>query len=179
MSKAIINNTIDSIDAISSITKRRIKGECKIMAATCEEINIEYTTNKEILAIFNKKGNNYQFNIPMNFPFTNPYLVVNGQNISLFFNLKSNRFKTVLKYITGLNCLCCNSLLCHDNWYPGISFDKIINQIEEYHNIKQLIIKKLLMDKIKEKYLNRDIDLDSWLFNISNRDLCFPGNSIH
>jgi len=179
MSKIIINNTINSIDTIPNAIKRRIRRDCEIIYPKCKEINVEYTTNKEILATFIIKSNNYTFNIPINYPFKNPDLSLNGKNIFSFFDLKSNRFKTVLKYIKGIDCLCCNSFLCHNNWTPIISLDNIINQIEDFHNIKILIIKKILADKIKEKYLNRDIELDSWLFNISNRNMCIPGKPIY
>lgn len=177
-SKSFINE-IDGVDDIRIVLKGRIRRDCELMMPICKEVKVEYTVSKEILVTLVKKGNIYIFNIPINYPFVPPYLVLNGQNIRSFFDLRSNRFKTVLKYINGVDCLCCNSLLCQNNWFPTISFNLIINQIEEFHNIKLLIIKKLLADKIKDKYLNRDIDLDSWLFNITNRNMCIPGNPIN
>ena len=179
MSDISVISEIVSIDDISTTLKRRLRRECETMIPKYDEIKVEYKSNTEILVVVTKKRNIYTFNIPLNYPFSVPDVNLNGKNIYTFFDLRSNRFKKVLKYITGMDCLCCNSFLCRDNWSPSITIDKIINQIEEYHNIKHLIISKLLMDKIKYKYLNRDIDLDSWLFNISNRDVCVPGNSIH
>ena len=46
------------------------------------------------------------------------------------------------------------------------SENKIFLEIEEFKQIKRNIVRKLLLDKVKEKYLVKDIDLDSWLFNV-------------
>ena len=85
---------------------------------------------------------------------------------NLFFNLKTTRFKTILKYVSGLDCLCCNSYVCKNNWSPSVTMEVMINQIKQYKTYKYFIFIKLILDKIKEKYLHRDINLDSWLFNI-------------
>ena len=84
--------------------------------------------------------------------------------------LKTEKYKKLLKYVSGLECLCCNSYLCNNNWNPSITFDKIINQIEGYKTFKYRISIKIILDKVKEKYLNRDIELDSWLFNICDQN---------
>ena len=39
-----------------------------------------------------------------------------------------------------------------------------MQQIENFQRFKHLTIVKIILGKIKEKYFNRDIDLDSWLF---------------
>jgi hypothetical protein len=69
--------------------------------------------------------------------------------------------------------------LCANNWGPAITLYKIVNQIEEYKKIKLNIQQKILADQIKQKYLNRDIDLDSWLFTISVPRLCLPNKQYH
>jgi len=42
-----------------------------------------------------------------------------------------------------------------------------LDEIDDYKLIKRNIVRKLLLDKIKDQYLIMDIDLDSWLFNVS------------
>lgn len=172
----------DQINLLSFIPKhlnRRIKNECLQVRNNYDEITIEYTEEGIILATFKRKNNIYTFNIPSNYPFTPPRLTINGQSLSTLYDLKTNRFRHILKYINGMDCFCCNSYLCKNNWGPAITFDKIISQIETFKTIKYRIFLKLILDKIKEKYLNRDIELDSWLFNIYDPKLCYPERPIH
>lgn len=170
---------ISEIKLIPNPINRRITKECQTMRHNYDEIVVEYTDTGKILVSFKKLHNRYIFNIPSNYPFMPPSVCINGMVQNRFFNLDSIRFTTVLKYVSGLDCLCCHSLLCKNNWSPSVTMERIINQMEEYKKYKHLIIIKLILDKIKEKYLNIDIDLDSWLFNVYNPNLCYPGKSIH
>lgn len=174
-----------NVDEISEITlipnpiNRRIKRECQTMRHNYDEIVVEYTDTGNILVSFKKLHNKYVFNIPSNYPFVPPNVCINGMGQNRFFNLASNRLTTVLKYISGLDCLCCHSLLCKNNWSPAVTMERVINEMEEYKNYKYLIFIKLILDFIKTKYLNRDIDLDSWLFNVYDPMLYYPGKPIH
>lgn len=170
---------INEITFISNPVNRRIKRECQTMRDNYDEIIVEYTINGDILVSFKKINDDYIFNIPSNYPFTAPKVKINGMEQNTFFNLRTNRFKTVLKYVSGLDCLCCHTYLCKNNWSPAISMKHIIKQIEEYKTFKHFIFIKFILDKIKEKYLHRDIDLDSWLFNIYDQRMCYPGKAIH
>jgi hypothetical protein len=133
-----------------------------------DEIMICCTNPNDITVSFKRNHNCYIFRIPSHYPFMNPTLTINGLNQNNFFDLKTNRTRSILKYITGFTCLCCHSYLCKNNWSPAITLQVVINQIEEYKEIKKNIFLKILADKIKEKYLINDIDLDSWLFNVSS-----------
>lgn len=170
---------IDQIVHIPKLVGRRIKRECQLVKDKYDDLFVEYNSNSEILVGFKRSRNQYIFIIEPNYPFTAPRVTINGLSQHEFFRLPSNRFITILQYITGLDCLCCNSMLCKNNWAPALTLDKVINQLEEYKTIKHNIQLKILADKIKEKYLNRDIDLDSWLFNVSVPRLCLPGKKYH
>lgn len=170
---------IELITLIPKLLNRRIKNECLQFRNNYDEITIEYTEEGIILATFKRKNNIYTLNISPNYPFTAPKVSINGKSLLSLYDLKTERFKKVLKYINGMECFCCNSYLCKNNWGPAVTFDKIICQIEKYKTIKYWIFLKLILDKIKDKYLNRDIELDSWLFNVYDPRLCYPGKSIH
>lgn len=168
-------SNVDEISMISSITNplnTRLKRECQSIRANYDNISVEIC-NSDILVSLNRKNNNYIFNIPNNYPFAPPRLTINGVEQQHFFKLNSCRFKSILKYISGLDCLCCNSYLCKANWGPILTMNHIIEQIENYKNIKHNIFIKISLDKIKDKYLNRNIDLDSWLFNVHEKNLCY------
>jgi len=167
---------VDEINLITFIPnpiKRRIERECQKIRDNYDEIIVEYTDRGDVLVSFKKTFNKYIFNIPRDYPFRAPKLNINTIDQHTFFNLKTNRFKTVLKYVSGLDCLCCNSYLCGDNWTPSVTMEHVIKQIEDYKTFKYWIFIKLILDKIKDKYLNRDINLDSWLFKICDHSVCY------
>lgn len=142
---------------------RRIKNELIVIKNQYDNILVT-SDNEELNVIFRKKNNNYTFIINNNYPFDPPKLKINDQGSYEFFNLRTNKFKNTLKYISGIECMCCNTYLCKNNWSPKITLDKIVDQIEYYKKIKYFIFIKHIVDKIKETYLNKDIDLESWLF---------------
>jgi ubiquitin-protein ligase len=161
----------------------RIKKESELLIKNGGYINLEVDiiNNNIIVELCKLEGeyiNNYCFTVSKNYPFTPPRLKINGQNHMEFFNLHSNRFRTVLHYIKGFDCLCCHSYLCKNNWGPALTLEHVYNEIKEYKKIKYCISLKLLSDKIKEKYLVMDIDLDSWLFDIANPRACLPNKTI-
>ena len=155
---------IENIDFIQKAVKRRIKNECRLMLNKCDYFKVEYKLNGgNINVTFYINGYKYLFEVSQNYPFTVPKLFINGIHHNDFFNLKSERFRKLIKYVSNIDCLCCNSYLCYNNWAPAITFSNIIDQINDYKTIKYLIIYKIILDKIKEKYLNPDINLDIWL----------------
>jgi len=130
----------------------------------------EINKKKKIIIYIQKQNTNiYKFIINENYPFTPPKIFINDDNYNKFLNLRSLRFNSVLKYMKGYECLCCKSIICQNNWSPGYTIKNLINEIDNNKKIKQNIFKKLLIDQIKMKYLNSDIDIESWLFELAER----------
>jgi len=179
MLRTIDVEQINQIKLIPKMLRRRIENEYKNMRNNCDEFIIECTDVGDIFISFKKESNNFSFKIPSNYPFHPPKLNINGIFSTQFFDLKTNRFRKVLKYVSGLDCLCCSSYLCGNNWVPSLKMEHVIKQIEEYKIYKYLIFIKLILGNIKEKYLNRYIDLDSWLFNVCCPNACYLGEPIH
>jgi hypothetical protein len=163
---------------IPKLLSGRIKKECEILLKKGGNINLENDINGGIIVELQRLEGDYtikySFMMPQNYPFIPPRISINGKNHLEFCNLHSDRFRTVLQYIKGFDCLCCHSYICKNNWNPGLTLDHILKQINEYKKIKYDISLKLLADKIKEKYLVMDINLDSWLFTITNPRICLP-----
>jgi len=173
-------NEMQYIPSITKSTANRLKREYEELIKTSKDITIKYTNNHVIVFIISKIENNslnvYSFTIPPNYPFSPPRIVINGKTYQSILNLNSIRFKKVLRYLTGIECLCCHSYNCSDNWSPSLSLNRIIQESNKYMVIKNNIKIKLLADKIKDKYLIDDIDLDSWLFDII---ISLPANLIY
>ena len=111
----------------------------------------------------NENLNVYEFTTD-SYPFRVPKIKVNSSEYSEFLSIRTLTFQHLLKKIKGIACLCCNSYLCSDRWSPALKFSNIIEEIRIFRKYKRAIINKFYADKIKDKYLISDIDLDSWLF---------------
>ena len=111
--------------------------------------------------------NNYTFDL-RGFPFSPPKITINGIKHTDFLHLNSPYFTTVLKKISGLRCLCCNSCLHCNNWSVIFPLYKVIEEIRTFRQYRRDIINILMADKIKNKYLISDIDLNTWLVEWNN-----------
>jgi ubiquitin-protein ligase len=149
---------------------KRLKREFESLLDIYDILKLEYNMKGELQIFFQKKDD-YNFNIfcftfPDCYPFRPPVITINEKGYFNSLRLRSTRFNSVLKYLNGMSCLCCSSFLCRDHWSPAFTVKKILLEIEEFKLVRRNIVRKLLLDKIKDKYLVKDIDLDSWLFNV-------------
>jgi len=110
-----------------------------------------------------ENANIYEFNTK-DYPFRVPTIKINYSPYTEFLKIRTQKFNELLKKIKGLNCLCCNSYICSDKWTPALRLTNIIDEIRTFRKYRRDIINKFYADKIKDKYLISDIDLDSWLF---------------
>ena len=182
MNSQLTNNYDNLFDPLTSnLLSKRVKNDCEMLLKMCGNINININIkqdiiNKSVIVELSKQEgqyiNTYSFMIPRDYPFSPPKFKINEMSYCEFYKLHSSRFEKVLQYIKGINCLCCHSYLCKNNWSPGLRLEHLLNEIIEYKKLKYYICLKLLADKIKEKYLHLYIDLDSWLFNIACPNIC-------
>ena len=150
---------------IANALNRRLQYEYQYLSTKYDKCEIIYSPDKStLLLIVNHNNKTYNFDISANYPFVSPNLTINGKKYVDWFKIKTPYFNRFIKYISGIDCLCCASYLNRDNWSPSFTIDIIIKQSEEFINYKYLIFIKIILDKIKSKYLLNDIDLESWLF---------------
>ena len=156
--------------------RKRLKNEIDRMYANYDQIDVEETEKggAKITVYKIEKGitenedklQTYSFVITRDYPFRPP--VIFFQNRPYLDFLKSRYISKpgsdIFKRITGLNCFCCSSVNCSDNWSPGLTLEKIIAEVQSIKKMKRDIVNKILADKIKARYLIDDIDLDSWLY---------------
>ena len=154
----------------SKTIAKRLKRELNNCIADYDILQVDYSFKCELKIYLQKKEDLfytiYCFTFPDCYPFRPPIITINDVTYFNSLRLKSERFNVILKFITGIDCLCCNSFLCKEHWSPAFTIKKILLEIDDFKKIKRNIIWKLLLDKIKEKYLIMDIDLESWLFSI-------------
>jgi ubiquitin-protein ligase len=173
-----IDNVFESIHQIP--LRKRLKGEYYRLLPLYNSVNIIRDEDSKIIFIIekndkdNNQKTNYSFVISKNYPYLPPTVYINNKNYGELLRCP-NKFLKILKYIRGIDCLCCKSCICRNNWSPAMTMKYIIEEIGYNKMTKFNIMIKMLLDKIKQKYLNRDIELDSWLFHVSCPEAIIPG----
>jgi len=113
----------------------------------------------------NYNNNYYNFIFDSSYPFKPPK-EVKYNNIDYFTLVKitSVIFIKLLTKMYGQKCLCCDSIICGNIWNPSFKIINIIDEIDNIVKIKQSIIEKRYIDKIKLKFLISDINLDQYIY---------------
>ena len=107
----------------------------------------------------------YEFIMSNDYPFKSPIIFFQNRPYREFLQIKHTaKYIQLFRQVTGQDCLCCYSITRTYNWSPGITLSRIIDEIRDIKRKKRNVINKLFADKIKQKYLIDDINLDSWLY---------------
>jgi len=158
---------------------RRVKREYAQLKVVYDSINIDISDDNEVIidiqvnCPLNDKDNTYRFVLTHHYPFHPPKIFVNNKPYIRFLTLPSARFTKVYNYINGPRCLCCSSISLNHNWSPALTMNNLLKEIDIIKQSKYEIVIKLLTDIIKRDYLIMDIDLDSYLFDVSNPFILF------
>jgi ubiquitin-protein ligase len=112
-----------------------------------------------------KTYNVYTFAIHKTYPFQSPNIKIDELEYARFLRISNLDTLKRLQNITKTGCLCCNSVvLCGTLWKPSLKIENILQEIRQYRRFHRAIICNILVEKIKNKYLTADIDLDGWLY---------------
>lgn len=153
--------------------KKRITRELQKLDEKCSLMSIELDPNdkertgqsKPVINIYdNSNGLIYSLTLDSNYPFRPPKIKINFTPYYEFLKIVFLPFSENLRKIHKINCLCCATITCGDQWSPAFTTNTIINEIRRFKSYKRDLINKMFADKIKFKYLIDDIDLDCWLF---------------
>jgi hypothetical protein len=166
----LIENNNLKLELLSSkCVSRRLKREFTTMYKLYDAITVELNENSLeidviIYELIDKKKVCYKFVIGRNYPFIAPTVFLNNHTYKKLLASKTKYEVNNLKKLYNIDCLCCVSLTCTNNWSPREMLHNIIDEIKYYKKIKKVLVFKIIADIIKRKYLIEDIDLCSWLF---------------
>lgn len=112
------------------------------------------------------KNRYFEFIFSCDYPFKPPKMNLNFKPYSYLHYLKSNSlvFNQKLLKHKKIRCFCCHSKLCNDNWSPAYTMNHIMEEVDTFKNICIEISRGVIIDVIKRKYLNDDINIMEWLF---------------
>lgn len=123
---------------------RRIEKEFKM---TDNLSNHTYDKNTRKLTFTYKNRLNVQLNLKLEFPFRPPEnLHINGRKI--YYNKIGNR-QSLAKYF-NIKCLCCESIICPNNWKCIYRFEKLI---EEYEIFKTMARSSLVLHHLEKNHI--------------------------
>ena len=151
--------------------KSRIRNEYKELSKKYENIKILWDDEtKNVLIeiqdiIKDDEKDIFKFIVVEDYPFHSPNFYYNNKPYSHYLGIPSQRFSELLNKFVNKTCLCCSSLACKYNWSPGVKLKMFIDELNKLRQYKRNIVHKILADKVKDKYLIDDVDLDSFLFS--------------
>lgn len=144
--------------------KTRLLQEMGTLFFQCDSVFLKKLPTVDIIhSVIGK--NIFKFELCKNYPFRPPQNVwVNGLHYKEIKQQLSPKGVAYLKKYNGIECLCCNSILCANNWTPAIRIPYIINEMQE----KMIIIKKielhLICDEIRKQYNCLFAEFEKYLF---------------
>lgn len=112
------------------------------------KFSFEMKDTKKIFKImFKYELFNFCFKLDDKFPFSNPKLFINNKNYLDLLKIDDEIKRDIIKKEYDLECLCCNTRLCYNNWSPAI---KLIYIVDEFIRNKDIIVycyhKKYLLE---------------------------------
>lgn len=131
----------------------RINSEISNLFNQVSFVSTERKENSVISIKVIKEKNIYNFDLTKDYPFHPPKnIMINGNNYKQSLTNYCYNFRTVLKKNYGIECLCCNTILCGDKWSPACNICHIINELDKITQIQKEVIIRILCNEIREKY---------------------------
>lgn len=166
---------------MNNTCKKRLQREINYIKEKMSEYTIinpdeieEDKLKREIyFHIITPNCNELVFTLHYDFPFKPPQnLNLNGQNYRyslknmpkriyyLYYHPEQMYFQEKKESInySKIQCICCSSLLCPDNWSPVYMIYHILNEIKVHNALKRNIMYKLMLKNIFD-YLSLPLEL--------------------
>jgi hypothetical protein len=141
---------------------KRISHDFKKLYTQYPNLTILNNSGKIEIVVY-ENCEKYSFVLNNAYPFTQPQIYYNDKPYLELLKLNSLYEKDLVVKYRKKDCLCCDSYYCSNNWSPALNLNIIIDEIKNIVQFKKTMVEILLADKIKEKYLIDDIDINSYL----------------
>jgi ubiquitin-protein ligase len=160
----------------STCVQKRIRQEIKqltklrVCIEECIEIikerGPEYGPECEYSIKFKNQLDNkeYQFIVSNSYPFKPPKVYINDNPINFYHRITNTDFQNSLLKYTKIECFCCESILCSNNWIPNFTMKDIFEDINKCRDATHQVVVRIIVSIIEKKYLYSDANIISWLY---------------
>jgi hypothetical protein len=131
------------------------------------QVQFDYGLDVPVLII---EDNNDVFEITLHkhFPFKCPQkITINGAPYSSILICNNQYRKKCLKIMTGVDCLCCRSIICNNNWTIQTRLKNVVNEIKETIDINKRLDNYILNNP---EHNNNDNDFNDDIKNLIAND---------
>ena len=145
--------------------KTRLLQEVGTLFFQCDSVFLKKLPDIEIVhAVIGK--NIFKFELCKNYPFRPPRNVwVNGLHYTEIKQKMTPKGVAYLKKYKGMECFCCNSILCPNSWTPAIRLPYIINEMQDNLIIIKKIELHLICDAVRKKFNCPFAEIEKYLFD--------------
>ena len=145
---------INEINEIKEINKiKEIINNLSYKLHTIDSGNVMFRS--DINFFYKKSEYNIKVYYNNSYPFQSPSkLEINNKNLFSLYQKIMSENRTLLNN----NCLCCESLLCNNNWDISKNIINILEEVKKVIDYNELYIKRNLLNKIALKYTNQHLD---------------------
>ncbi len=150
-----LDNLLKLNNANPCIRKKRIVSELLLLKNSYECVNLTFNNDLDSIVLIvidnniNPQFNTLSFILPNEYPFKPPKIIINDQNYISLLKLNSPEKLKGLHSLTGVKCLCCNTMVCNVNWCPTVTCCNIISEINTNFKLIEKILLKISFDKFK------------------------------
>lgn len=143
----------------------RINSEINNLFNQCDYVSAERNKDKTIKIIVIKDKNKFEILLSDDYPFRPPKnILYNDINYKHSLSNAPKTIQDILKNKYHINCLCCDTIICGNNWMPAMNTSHVINEIIKLSNIKKEIKIILLCDIVRNKGKCYFAEFEKYLF---------------
>ena len=140
------------------IKNRRLRNELRRFGT---DLLYEVSGENEVTTL-NKFNQIVKIIYPNEYPFKQPNVYINNKEYLSILCNPTFSTDNIIK-LANVNCLCCISILCGNNWNAGINILDILNEIDKFYTLKKRYVERIYATKIKDKYLYPDSNIIEYL----------------
>ena len=110
-------------------------------------------------------GSSVEFFIGGTYPFRPPVVAVNSRSYIQMLCCSTPRLASIIESLGGGGdkCLCCKSVLCENNWYPGLTLCQLLTEVRGTLETHRKSLHIYYCRIIANEHLTHDLPLESYL----------------
>jgi len=126
----------------------------------------EETRSKDYLYFLieeDKKILQVKFIISSEYPFKPPEVKIGKYDYKSLLRKPSYIKQSYVENVMGITCMCCDTIICRNNWSVQCNLSDILHEIKKFWKFKKKIIEVFHCRKIVDKYFGHYLPIEEFL----------------